>query len=169
MDLQIQVAVFIHTLLSPQSLRPCRLQRTLETEIRVWKGSKRLNHELRHLTHLKRRSAYESVSFVPKAITVAICFESIRRHSRLTMTRLRHYISYGGPLHGLCTLLHAIMNFSYAYRSNFLFASTTKRKFSESVHSSVLVFSFLSAILLCLIGIAYQRFLQTLRREKQIT
>ena len=134
MDPQIQVAVFIHTLPSLQSPRPYPLQRILETEIRVWKGLKTLNHEPRHLTHLKTRSAYESVSFVPKALTAAICFESIRRHSRLTMTRLRHCISYGGLLHGLCTLLHAIMNLSYAYYSNFLFASHTKRKFSEFVH-----------------------------------
>lgn len=52
---------------SRPNLRLCHLLPNLGIEISAWKESKRLRLEPRHLTRLKTRLAYNSVSFVTKA------------------------------------------------------------------------------------------------------
>lgn len=66
MDRAILVAIK-HIQHSHQTLRLCLPQQKQGTGMSAWKESKRLKHELRHLTRLKTRLAYNSISFVTKA------------------------------------------------------------------------------------------------------
>ena len=103
MDLRIPLAP-THTPPTRPSPRPCHLQQTLEIETREWKGSKRLNHEPRHLIRLKTRSAYDSFPSSQKhhgGNSVLKAFDDIHA---ITMTHSCYSTSYGGLLHGPASL-----------------------------------------------------------------
>lgn len=99
MDLRIPPAP-THTPPIRPSPRPCHLQQTLEIETREWKGSKRLNHEPRHLIRLKTRSAYDPFPSSQKHHGGNSVLKALDDIHAITMTHSCYSTSYGGLLHG---------------------------------------------------------------------